>query len=230
MFEKFKDYMYYLLHYPLKNNKLYILFTVLGSIFDQIKETMFEIRKQSNTLTATGKYLDICGKDRNMARLTGEDDESFRRRLSMKVEIAKRAGTYEGMKLALAAIGYENSRIEPVYLEDADRWAEFAIYLSGKEQSCIYDLKIIVDEIMKVKQASAKPSFGITAENTILIETELRIMNVEYPICNVLICGVYPDAEAIGKNFDNVVLAHNTYISYLENNEYRCNTFNSEEE
>lgn len=109
MFKKFNDYMWYLIHAPLKAKKtsgdIYILFKVLGIIFDDVKSVLAEVKKQGNILTAEGKFLDLCGKDRNMLRFQNEDDESYRKRLLMKVEIAKRAGTEKGMQTALDMLG-----------------------------------------------------------------------------------------------------------------------------
>lgn len=177
MFNKFKDYMYYLLHEPIRNNQVYILFTVMGNIFDQIKEDIFEIRKQANILTATGRHLDMHGKDRKMPRLKSEDDESYRRRLLMKAEIAARAGTLPGLKLALKSMGYE-TEVNPLYLQDTERWAEFYVLmeelLEGEE---IYDFRIIKETVMDVKQASAKPNYGfrytIDFENNNLLSTKV---------------------------------------------------------
>lgn len=164
MFQKFSDYMWHLLHYPLKAKQyasdIYILFVVLGKMFDGVKETALQIPKQANILTATGKYLDLCGNDRNMPRLKNEDDESYRRRLLMKVEIAKRAGTKKGMELAIRSLGYE-PEIEPTYKIDPERWAEFYVWLvDSLDSKQIYDYYNIMQVIMEVKQASAKPILG----------------------------------------------------------------------
>lgn len=163
--EKFKDYMWHLIHYPLKVKKytsnIYILYDVLGMLFDEIKVLILRIQKQGNILTATGRYLDLCGKDRNMPRMKNEDDENYRRRLLMKVEIAKRAGTKRGMELAIRSLGYE-PEIEPVYKVDLERWAEFWVYLkSDLESSSIYDFEMIKSTVMEIKQASAKPFYGL---------------------------------------------------------------------
>lgn len=224
MFDKFRDYMYYLLH--AKDNQVYILFSVLGSIFDQIKEDIFEIRNQANILTATGRHLDMHGKDRDMPRLKNEEDEAYRRRLLMKTEIAARAGTLEGLKLALQVMGYE-PKVDLMYLEDPEKWAEFIIYLDSTEKSFL-ELDILNDEVMKTKQASAKPNYGITTNDGVEITPELKTDYIEYPICNVLTCGTYPDSEAIGKSLD-VTVGYDLAIDCLENNKYRCNTFNADE-
>lgn len=166
MFDKFADYMYYLLFSPLKkvvknNNQFYILFKVFGKLLDKTKEDIFIIREQSMIISATGRMLDEHGADRDMKRLKGEDEENYRKRLSMKNIIAEKAGTNEGILLALKALGYEKSYIEPYYLYDPARWAEFIVYLRINDLSVIRDLRVIDNEVMKVKPASSKPSYSL---------------------------------------------------------------------
>lgn len=181
MFEKFSDYMWYLLHSPLKvkrlGNSIFTLFIVLGILFDEVKEQFLSIQKQGNILTATGRYLDLCGRDRNIPRLKNEDDESYRKRLLMKVEVAQRAGTLKGLEIALNALGYK-VEIRPAYLEDETRWAEFWVILDEEiDRHEIYDFKVIKQTVMEVKQASAKPNYGfryhIDVENLNKLETHI---------------------------------------------------------
>lgn len=182
MFEKFSDYMWYLLHAPLKVKRLgssiLTLFIVLGILFDELKEQLLSVQKQGNILTATDRYLDLCGRDRNIPRLKNEDDESYRKRLLMKVEVAQRAGTLKGLEVALDAMGYE-VEIRPAYLEDETRWAEFWVILDEElDRHEVYDFKMIKQTVMEVKQASAKPNYGfryhIGIENLNKLETHIR--------------------------------------------------------
>lgn len=162
MIEKFQDYMWYLLHYPLKAkgyaSKIYILFIVLGMLFDDIKERFLGVHKQGNILTATCHYLDLHGKDRDMPRLKNEDDESYRKRLLLKVEIAKRAGTKKGLELALLSLGYYTN-IKPVYEVYPERWAEFYVIMYEPKEKEVYDFDIVKNTVMDVKQASSKPNY-----------------------------------------------------------------------
>ena len=137
MFEKFSDYMYSLLFTPLKKikqaaNQFYIFFRVIGQLFDDTKEDIFRVREESMVASASEIMLAEHGKDRDMARLKGETVEGYRTRLSMKALIAEKAGTEQGILLALAALGYEHSYIERMALHDPERWAEFIIFLGGK--------------------------------------------------------------------------------------------------
>ena len=197
MFEKFQDYMYYLLYGPLKKiakakNQFYILFKVFGKIFDQTKQDIFRVREESMIISASDRMLEEHGRDRNMKRLKGEDIENYRTRLSMKNIIAEKAGTNEGILLALKALGYEQSRIEPFYIHDPDRWAEFTIYLSSKQQSGVNDITIIDAEVMKVKPASGKPAYGIEEFTQIEARPSFQSGFSQYPVCGDLLCGVWP--------------------------------------
>ena len=109
MFEKFCDYMYSLLFTPLKKikqaaNQFYIFFRVIGRLFDDTKEDIFRVREESMVASASEIMLAEHGKDRDMARLKGETVEGYRTRLSMKALIAEKAGTEQGILLALALL------------------------------------------------------------------------------------------------------------------------------
>jgi hypothetical protein len=234
MFDKFQDYMYYLLYGPIKKvtklkNQFYILFKVFGKVFDQTKQDIFRVREESMIISASEKLLEEHGRDRVMQRLKGESVENFRTRLSMKNIIAEKAGTKEGMLLALKALGYDQSTIDPFYLHDPERWAEFTIYLSSKQQSSVNDITIIDKEIMKVKPASGKPSYGIGSESQVSIKTEGNYYPFDYPICNILMCGTWPEAQTMGKAFD-LLLSADTEFKTFDIEDYRCNTFYAEEE
>lgn len=203
MFEKFGDYMFYLLNAPLKkgrkrSNQLYIFMKVIGKLFDDTKKDIFRVRDESMVISASPVMLPVHGQDRQMARLKNEDIEAYRTRLSMKAIIAEKAGSEEGILLALASLGYEQSYIEPMWKQDAERWAEFIIFLRGKNPSSVNDLKVIDAEVMKVKQASSKPFYGAAVGNHILISSKLQSGRTTFPLCNTLVCGVYPEFANVG--------------------------------
>ncbi|MCY9758871.1 hypothetical protein M5X00_32150, partial [Paenibacillus alvei] len=111
MFEKFSDYMYYLLISPWKKvvrkeNQFYIFLKVIGKLFDQTKEDIFRVREESMIITASEQMLNEHGRERDMPRLKGEDIEAYRLRLMMKNMIATQAGTEQGILTALKALGY----------------------------------------------------------------------------------------------------------------------------
>lgn len=210
MFKKFADYMYYLLIGPLKkvakkDNQFYILFKVFGKLFDQTKQDIFRVREESMIISASEIMLGEHGLDRDMKRLKGEGVENYRTRLSMKNIIAEKAGTNTGILLALKALGYEQSYIEPFYIYDPERWAEFIVYLGGKNPSGINDIGIIDNEVMKVKPASGKPSYGIEEGTRSVIKSAFRNGFSKYPLCNTISCGRWPLQDNFGKLLESVL-------------------------
>lgn len=197
MFEKFSDYMYSLLFTPLKKirqagNQFYLFFKVVGKLFDDTKADIFRVREESIVASASEVMLPEHGRDRDMTRLKGETVEGYRTRLSMKALIAEKAGTEQGILLALAALGYEHSYIERMSLHDAERWAEFIIFLGGKYPSGVNDIAVIDAEVMKVKEASSKPFYGIEERNIVEIRERYRSGLYVFPICGRWKCGQFP--------------------------------------
>lgn len=94
-----------------------------------------------------------------MPRLAGETDEGYRTRLSMKGIIASWAGTVKGIRYAMAALGYEHSAVEPVYLHDPARWAEFVVRLGPGNSEAVRELRTVYEEIQKVKEGSSRLAY-----------------------------------------------------------------------
>ena len=160
-YDRFGEYMFDLLFAPLKKgkrtvNQLYIFFKVIGRVFDGLKEDALRVRDETNVATASPAMLPVHGQDRNMPRLAGESVEGYRTRLAMKGIIAEKGGLKEGILYALAALGYEQSTVEPAFLQDQEHWAEFIIHLKNSKQSGVNDLDTIIAEVNKVKEGSSK--------------------------------------------------------------------------
>ena len=160
----FGEYMFYLLTAPLKKhkstNQFRIFFKVMGGLFDDTKQDIFRIRRECSIVTAARSMLQVHGDERDMVRLKGEEIEYFRRRLLMKAVVAEKAGTEEGILYALQALGYKNCYITPVWETDPERWAEFYLHLDiDLDTEPRLDLKVFIEEVRKVKEASAKPNY-----------------------------------------------------------------------
>ncbi|HEX2938340.1 MAG TPA: serine/arginine repetitive matrix protein 2 [Ruminiclostridium sp.] len=216
-FDNFGDYMFYLLFGPLKKgkkaiNQFYIFFKVVGKIFDEMKAEIFRVRRESMIETASPVMLPVHGADRDMPRLEGEDIEAYRKRLLMKGTIARAAGTRPGILYALASIGYEQSYIEPMYQEDPTRWAEFIVFLRGKAQSGINDLRVIDSEVMKVKEGSSLPSYGMDAGNVVQVRSEFQQGTTRYPLCGTIVCGVFPHTVSVGDLVDSTVAVQSACV------------------
>lgn len=194
----YKDYIYFLLITPFKQakqgiNHFYTLCKVIGKQFDDCKDAIFKVMESASILTCDGDLLDEHGKDRDMPRFTNESDESYRRRLLSKARVAELAGTNEGIKEILDSLGYDQSYIEPLYLTEPERWAEFMVYLRGSGVSEINDLNIIDAQIMKVKQASALPNYSVAMGNQITVEQTEVVNFVTSPLCGITKCGTVPE-------------------------------------
>lgn len=153
--------MFDLLFAPLKKgkravNQFFIFFKVIGRVFDGLKEDALRVRDETNIATASSVMLPVHGQDRNMSRLAGESVEGYRTRLAMKGIIAEKGGLKDGILYALAALGYDQSRINPAFMQDTEHWAEFIIHLKSSKQSGINNLDIIIAEVNKVKEGSSK--------------------------------------------------------------------------
>lgn len=172
-----------------------------------MKQDVFRVRDEANIASASPIMLPVHGQDRNMPRLPGEDIEAYRTRLSMKGLISEWGGTKRGILYALTALGYEQSYIEPMSLQDPERWAEFIVFLKGSKQSGVNNLNIIDAEVMKVKEGSSLPAYGMEAGNVIKIASVFESGTSWYPRCGEIVCGVFPRVVNVGHLLGSVVAA-----------------------
>lgn len=190
------EYLYFLLPSALKRtvkklNPFWSLFKVLGCHIGEVKAVILNLREHSMILTCPPELLPVFGRDYDMPRLKGEDIEAFRLRLLSKADIAKLAGTKQGLVLSLKSLGYEKSYIEPFYRLAPERWAEFIIWLRGEKVTGINDLSVIRSEVMNVKQATSKPNYGVDTGNLEVTKSNLSGGEQYMPICGEVVCGVY---------------------------------------
>ena len=184
-----------------------IFFRVIGHIFDGMKQDAFRVRDEANVASASPVMLPVHGQDRDMPRLEGEDIEAYRTRLSMKGLISEWGGTKTGILYALTALGYEQSYIEPFTLQDPERWAEFIVFLRGSKQSGVNNLNVIDAEVMKVKEGSSLPAYGMDAGNVIKIASVFEAGASRYPRCGEIACGIFPHVANVGYLLGSAVVA-----------------------
>lgn len=212
-FEHFGEYMFDLLFAPLKKgrqtlNQFFIFFRVVGREFDDLKQMFFRVRDEANVASASEVMLPVHGQDRDMPRLLGEDIEHYRTRLAMKGIISEWGGTRRGILYALTALGYELSRLKPMYQRDPERWAEFIVWLKGEKPSSVYNLKVIDDEICKIKEGSSLPAYGMESGNRLVFRSRLECGLSDYPRCGQLVCGVWPSLAATGYLLESGISIH----------------------
>lgn len=165
MFERFSDYMYYLLSTPFKKvhklkNQWYLFFKVVGKLFDRNKEILFQIREESMIATCSDEMLSVHAEDRGLTRYDGESNDNFRRRIALYEEVCRLGGTQNGMKKAVEALGYRNVEIVPFRMYNSARWAEFYVEIlqTIDEEKPIADV-ILKKVVRKTKSSSAKDNY-----------------------------------------------------------------------
>lgn len=190
MFEKFADYMYYLLTAPFKKikkskNQWYILMKVLGRRFDQVLDEIYMAREQTAVATCEPELLQYHANDRGITRYSGETDENFRVRIANYTEILKLGGTDEGVMLAVRSLGFENAWLiaAKTYTGDETRWAEFYILLLF-DIDAIPDisLEILRKQVRKVKEVGAKDNYSYQYKMAIVEHNSVSMASVRYLI------------------------------------------------
>lgn len=122
---EFSNYLWELLSKPFKKKKdtdVQKWVQVCGEILDEVKQCIFNVRKQWSVFTATGEALDAIGYGRRISRYPGEDDEQYRRRILLAFNLYSQGGTLPGMLSALSLIGYPNASIIEAYNDLAVRY------------------------------------------------------------------------------------------------------------
>lgn len=163
MFDKFDEYMQYLLPSAFKRqkkqNQLLVYCKVIGRLYDSLLQSILRLREETIIATCSPEMLDTFGNDYDMPRMQGETDDMYRKRLQMKALVAETAGTQKGILYALASVGYDNCSITPFYLTDPERWAEIRINIFTPDVDVDNPIafKCVVAEVLKVKQAGTLP-------------------------------------------------------------------------
>lgn len=195
MFNNFCDYMYSLLFTPMKKvrqsvNQFYILFKVLGKLFDETKQDILRVREESMIISASETILPEHGRDRNMIRLKDETVEGYRRRLCMKAVLAEKAGTLDCLVLCLKSLELEG-QIIPYYTIDKERWAEFIVQINYDLNNItrMMDMGTVRSQIRLLKPASAKDnyllSFFTDAKLAVTYRDMIQVQIEFYPQLNL---------------------------------------------
>lgn len=173
MFDKFCDYMYYLLTSPFKKvmktlNQWYILFKVLGRRFDDAMDGLYHAGEQTMVTTCSSEMLQVHAEEKNIARYPGEEEENFRTRIANYPEILRLGGSDKGVLVAIKSLGYTDPQIIPAnkmiqYFHNEDlknRWAEFYVIVRmNAGESHPVSLEVLKNEVRKAKYVSAKDNY-----------------------------------------------------------------------
>lgn len=190
MFEKFCDYMYYLLTSPFKKikkskNQWYKLFKILGEYFDDGMESIEKAREQTMIATCDVDMLPVHAADRKLTKYTGEEDENFRCRIANYTEVCRLGGTDGGVLLAVRLLGFDNVQLvaAKIYTGDETRWAEFYILLYFDiDDAPDISLGILRKQVRKVKEVGAKDNYSYQYQMAIQNCEEISIVAIQYSI------------------------------------------------
>ena len=128
--EKLADYLWWLLPSFLKKkergeSRVARFCEVWGDVLELSRTTLIDIIPELLVDTATGEYLDMLARARQIYRGQGESDESLRTRVLAAHEIKKKGGTIPGMEAGLAAVGYTAEVEEPNH--GTHNWSRFVV-------------------------------------------------------------------------------------------------------
>lgn len=97
---------------------------VLGSLLDDARESVLNIRRQWTIEHARGWVLDMRGAERDLPRWYNESDDDYRRRVRAAFALYAAGGTLPGMQRALLQIGYDDVLITE---RSGPTWAHFLL-------------------------------------------------------------------------------------------------------
>lgn len=195
-YDKFADYMYYLLTTPFKRvrkaaNNWYLLFKVLGAWMDDCMEDIYKAREEGMVATCSDIMLSVHASDRDMYRLPGESNDNYRCRIAWYTELKRLGGTEQGVLLAIKTLGYEDPKVVRAteHTGDAGRWAEFYIILENDiDYTEPVAFEVLKSQVRRVKYSAAKDNYLFRFFIEIQATTEL--LRLKY---RALIVFVYYD-------------------------------------
>lgn len=127
---------------------------VWGGILETARTTLVDIIPQLVVATATGEYLDMLARARQIFRGKGETDESLRLRILAAHEIKRKGGTIPGMVGGLALIGYTVEVEEPNKGNPA-KWSRFLVKVFQWD-GVVADQKVFYQVVRLLKPAHTR--------------------------------------------------------------------------
>lgn len=169
MFQKFADYLYYLLPSPFKRlgksiNQWYIFCKVLGAWYDEVKADLLRAADETTIATCSDILLKYYGDDRNMNQYQNEDNDTFRSRIAMADEVESMGGTRDGLLLAARTAGFQTAEHYwlPVITGDDARWAEFYLFVYDPlESDVVADFENLKKYVRDVKASESKDNYRV---------------------------------------------------------------------
>ena len=155
---KLADYLWWLLPAFLKKKDrpeslVARLCEVGGDVLDEARTTLTDIIPQLLAETATGEYLDMLARVRQILRGDGESDASLRSRVLAAYAIKRKGGTIPGMEDGLTAIGYDAVVQEPN--DGTNKWSRFVLNILAWD-GLVTDHGIFYDVVRLLKPAHTR--------------------------------------------------------------------------
>jgi len=166
MFDRFRDYLYYLLPSPFMRlkktkNQWYIFFKVIGDEYDNVQAELERALDQTSVVTCNVEMLQYYAQDRGMHRYQDEDDETFSSRIAMQDEVEAFGGTKAGIILAAKTLGYND--VEHLWYPDIgypDKWAQFLLRVGVRDDTeHPANISMLIREVRKVKDSTSLDNY-----------------------------------------------------------------------
>jgi hypothetical protein len=155
---KLADYLWWLLPVFLKKKdraqSLVAQFCeIWGERLDEARETLTAIIPELLAATASGDYLDLLARQRQVFRGVGESDESLRARVLAAHTIKRRGGTIPGMIEGLEKVGYAVEVSEPN--KGTSIWSRFVVRVLGWD-GVVADQSVFYQTVRELKPAHTR--------------------------------------------------------------------------
>lgn len=167
MYQKFADYLYYLLPAPFKRvrkakNQWYIFLKVIGDEYDKVQSELEQALNETSVVTCRKQMLQYYAQDREMYRYQDEDSEIFRSRIAMHDEIEALGGTKAGILLAAETLGYSAEHIWYPELGYPEKWSQFLLRLKVRDKPINFEM--LKREIRKVKDSTSLDNYCFSSD------------------------------------------------------------------
>ncbi len=133
---EFFQYMYNLLTRPFRKKigNFITWLQKMGKFLDELKESVYKVRRVWLIKTSYGQALELHGSARKVEKYPGEPDDYYKMRIIGALEAQFFGGSKSGLEALLASMGYPDSRIIPLYEEIKKYIDSDGILLDGSWQ------------------------------------------------------------------------------------------------
>jgi len=126
---------------------------IWGERLDEARETLVAIIPELLAATASGDYLDLLARQRQVFRGIGESDDSLRTRVLAAHTIKRKGGTIPGMIEGLEKIGYAVEVVEPN--KGTSIWSRFVVRVLSWD-GVVTDQSVFYQTVRELKPAHTR--------------------------------------------------------------------------